>query len=90
VSSKIPTPPPYNWVSNRMPTFPYNWVSGKMPTLPYNWLSSKMPTLPYNWVSSKMSTLPYNWVSSVVIKNALILNFIHNTFNQDVEFLMYI
>jgi hypothetical protein len=73
-----------------MPTFPYNWVSGKMPTLPYNWLSSKMPTLPYNWVSSNMSTLPYNWMISVAIKNALILNFIHNTFNQDVEFLMYI
>jgi hypothetical protein len=72
---------PYNWVSSKMSTLPYNWVSSKMPTLPYNWVSSKMSTLPYNWVSSKMPTLPYNWVSSVVIKNDLLLNFIHKAFN---------
>ena len=28
-----------------------------------------------------MPNLTYNWVSSVVIKNALILNIIHNIFN---------
>jgi len=30
---------------------------------------------------SAMPTLTYNWVSSVIIKNAPILNFIHNIIN---------
>jgi hypothetical protein len=35
----------------------------------------------YERTWSKLPTLTYNWVSSLVIKNALILNFINNIFN---------
>jgi hypothetical protein len=40
---------------------------------------------------SKMQSLTYNWANSVILKNAVILNFIHNIFNfRDIEFVICI